>query len=61
MNGCFQLMIKEQETALKLVPPTNNGEPISIGELLEYLHARKIENFDRDPQRLFRLVGRAVS
>ncbi|MCM1159975.1 MAG: FapA family protein [Roseburia sp.] len=46
MNGCFQIMIKEQETALKLVPPTNNGEPISVGELLEYLHASKIENVD---------------
>ncbi|MBD5544329.1 MAG: DUF342 domain-containing protein [Lachnospiraceae bacterium] len=46
MNGCFQLMITEKETALKLVPPTNDGEPIAISELLEYLHARKIENFD---------------
>lgn len=46
MNGCFQLMIKEKETALKLVPPTNDGEPIAISELLEYLRARQIENFD---------------
>lgn len=71
MNGCFQLMIKEQETALKLVPPTNNGEPISIGELLEYLHARKIENFDmkslnavvsslKEPQ-VFSLISQRIS
>ncbi len=46
MNGCFQVMITEKETALKLVPPTNDGEPIAISELLEYLHTRKIENFD---------------
>ena len=46
MNGCFQIMITERETALKLLPPTNDGEPIAIGELLEYLRARKIENFD---------------
>lgn len=46
MNGCFQIMITEKETALKLLPPTNGGEPIAIGELLEYLRAQKIENFD---------------
>lgn len=46
MNGYFQLMITEQVTAIRLVPPTQGGEPISIGELLEYLRAMKIEGFD---------------
>lgn len=46
MNGYFQLMITEQVTAIRLVPPTMGGEPISIGELLEYLRTMKIEGFD---------------
>lgn len=46
MNGYFQLMITEQVTAIRLVPPTKGGEPISIGELLEYLRAMKVEGFD---------------
>lgn len=39
-------MITEQITAIRLVPPTNGGEPVSISELMEYLHGLKIEGFD---------------
>lgn len=46
MNGYFQLVITEQVTAVRLVPPTEGGEPISIGELLEYLRSMRIEGFD---------------
>lgn len=46
MNGYFQLVITEQVTAVRLVPPTEGGKPIGINELMEYLHAQKIEEYD---------------
>lgn len=46
MNGYFQLMLTDQGTAIRLVPPDENGEKISIAELMEYLQNQKIEKYD---------------
>ena len=42
MNGYFQLCMNEQGTFLKLIPETDGGEPIEIGEVAEYLEFEKI-------------------
>lgn len=43
MNGYFQLVYNEMGTWLRLIPPTDGGEPIKMGELMEYLDLKKVE------------------
>ena len=40
-NGYFQLCRKDDGTYIRLFPPVDGGEPISLEELLEYLSAKK--------------------
>lgn len=40
-NGYFQLCIKDDGTYIRLFPPVDGGEPISLEELMEYLSAKK--------------------
>lgn len=42
MNGYFQVFIDEMGVKLKLTPPTDGGEAISIKELTSYLDRNKI-------------------
>lgn len=41
-NGFFQLLHKVDGTYIKLVPPADGGEALSISELMEYLNIRGI-------------------
>lgn len=41
-NGFFQLVHKAGGTYIKLTAPRGGGEPLSLIELMEYLHERKI-------------------
>ena len=45
-NGYFQLVIKEHGTFLRLIPPVENGEKISISEVISYLSKEKCDVFD---------------
>lgn len=41
-NGYFQLICKESEIKLRLVPPTDGGENIEISEVMGYLQQKSI-------------------
>jgi uncharacterized protein (DUF342 family) len=41
-NGYFQIFQAEQGTYLKIFKPTEDGEPVSVGEVVEYLEGRNI-------------------
>lgn len=42
MNGYFQIVSVDNKCHIKLVPPTDAGEPIRINELTEYLTVKNI-------------------
>ncbi len=42
MNGYFQLICEEGITRLQIFPPTNAGESVNLGEIVEYLSSRNI-------------------
>ena len=46
MNAFFQLMLTQQGTVIRLVPPKDGGEPILVSELLEYLQLKNIAVVD---------------
>lgn len=46
MNGYFQLIMNTNGTAVRLVPPTDDGEKINVAELTEYLQLKNIEVTD---------------
>ena len=46
MNGYFRLVHENDKTCIKLIPPTDGGEPIVVNEMTEYLSRRNI-NFDK--------------
>ncbi len=43
MNGYFQIITIDDGYGLKVVPPTDGGTPISIGEVTEYLNRNEIK------------------
>lgn len=45
-NGFFQLCHKEDGTYLKIFPAMNGGQPIQIEDVAEYLHIKRIQEFD---------------
>ena len=47
MNGYFQVVSRNNMCTVKLVPPTDGGEPIQREELFEYL---SIKNIVFDPK-----------
>lgn len=42
MNGYFQLIYNDAGTSLRLIPPTEDGEPIKMGELMDYLDSKNV-------------------
>lgn len=42
MNGYFRLIHEEGKTGIKLIPPTEGGEPISVNDVTEYLALKDI-------------------
>lgn len=49
MNGYFQLICTPQETAIRLVPPTEDGEAVDINEITSYLQFQNIYDVDIKP------------
>lgn len=45
-NSFFQLVISENDVAMRYFPPLDGGEPLKIDEVIEYLAAHHIENYD---------------
>ena len=45
-NSYFQLVINENGVAMRYFPPVDGGEPLKIDEVIEYLAAHHIENYD---------------
>lgn len=43
MNGYFQLVITEQGTGIKVYPPTDDGTPLNVNDVRDYLDDHKIE------------------
>lgn len=43
MNGYFQLIADEDTTKMRLVPPTDGGNEISLSDVLDYLNFHKIK------------------
>ena len=37
MNGYFRLVNREGASSLKLFPPTGEGKPVDVTDVLEYL------------------------
>ena len=37
MNGYFRLINKENETGIRLIPPTDGGRPIDLNDVIEYM------------------------
>jgi len=46
MNGYFQLITNPNGTAIRLIPPTGDGEKINVAELTEYLQLKNVEISD---------------
>lgn len=46
-NGYFRLQIEEDVVYILLIPPTDGGEPLNIAEIMRYLKAVHIDNYDR--------------
>ena len=42
MNGYFRLIHEEGKTGMKLFPPTDGGEPVSVNDVTEYLALKDI-------------------
>ncbi len=42
MNGCFSIVSKDGKCFLKLVPPTDGGEPIRLDDLSEYISIKNL-------------------
>lgn len=57
MNGYFRLVHEDEKTSLKLIPPTDGGEPISINDVVEYLAMKDIVY---DKNMLYKAVGAAT-
>jgi hypothetical protein len=55
MNAYFQLVSNSTGTAIRLVPPTDGGEAINVGELTDYLQSKSVEVAD------FKMVYRAIA
>lgn len=69
INGFFQLIHKEDGTYLKLVPPKDGGEALSMKELMEYLNGKGVEYDiaalnnelkESDAEKLIRLNGMKI-
>ncbi len=43
MNGYFQLVITPKGTGLKVFPPTDEGKPLNVNDVRDYLEERKIQ------------------
>ena len=41
-NGYFQLVFRKTGTFLKIVPPSDGGHPINLGDVRDYLQMQKI-------------------
>ena len=54
MNGYFRLVHEEEKTSLKLIPPTDGGEPVSVNDVTEYLASKDIIY---DKNTLYKAVG----
>ena len=61
MNGYFRLVNREGASLLKLFPPTGEGKPIDVGDVVEYLTMKDyacdlsaikkaVENAGKEPQ-----------
>lgn len=57
MNGYFRLANREGATLLKLFPPTGEGKPVDISDVVEYL---TMKAYVCDPQMLRRAVENAA-
>ena len=42
MNGFFQLIYNESGTSLRLVPPTEDGAPVKMADVMEYLDLKGV-------------------
>ncbi|MDE5865907.1 MAG: hypothetical protein K2H31_04830, partial [Lachnospiraceae bacterium] len=42
MNGYFRLIHEEGKTGIKLIPPTEGGEPVLVNDVVEYLALKDI-------------------
>lgn len=54
MNGYFQIVPKDNRVYIKLVPPTEGGEAIRVGELTDYL---SVKNVTYDVKALYALLA----
>lgn len=63
MNGYFRLVNREGASLLKLFPPTGEGKPIDVGDVVEYLTMKDyacdlstikkaVENAGKEPQEI---------
>lgn len=43
MNGYFRLWGAEGDTRIKLIPPTDGGMPLFVGDVIDYLNFHKID------------------
>lgn len=57
MNGYFRLIHEEEKTSMKLFPPTDGGEPVSVNDVTEYLASKDIIY---DKNTLYKAVGVAA-
>lgn len=45
-NGYFQLQIEENGVYIQIFPPVENGEPVTISDVMDYLNSAKISDYD---------------
>ena len=43
MNGYFRLWGEAGDTRIKLIPPTDGGRPLEVGDVIDYLNFHKID------------------
>lgn len=55
MNGYFRLICEERSTYLQVVPPTDDGENVSVAEIMEYLNNR---NIFYDSKMIYSIAGK---
>ncbi len=55
MNGYFRLVCEEGKTSIQVFPPVEDGEAVTINEVLEYLSNR---NVNYDSQALYSIIGK---
>lgn len=46
MNGYFQLEVQQGEVFVRIYPPKDGGEAVSIKELMDYLEMRQLNHYD---------------